>query len=90
MTGQWIKIAVSQLAVAGFGMAALLNGIAQADELPPVVSAQAAEQVDDGTLEEMSFSENVTNIPSVLTSAEAVQPVSFSMHGGCIFLAILL
>ncbi len=84
MTGQWIKIAVSQLAVAGFGMAALLNGIAQADELPPVVSAQAAEQVDDGTLEEMRFSENVTNIPSVFDEpAEAVQPVSFSMHGGC-------
>ncbi len=35
MGGRWIKIAVSQLAIAGIGVAGLMNSYAQADDLPP-------------------------------------------------------
>ena len=80
MGGRWIKIAVSQLAIAGFGMASLMNTCAQADDLPPVVTAEAAQEVHQETLDEVRQVVDVTNIPSVFdTHDAAVQPVSFSL-----------
>ena len=84
MGGRWIKIVVSQLAVAGFGMASLMNQVATADDLPPVVTAEAAQGLGQETLEEVRPVVNVTNIPSVFDETEtALQPVAFSLHGGC-------
>lgn len=84
MGRRWIKIAVSHLAIAGFGMAGLMNQVAKADDLPPVVTAEAARQIDEETLDEFAEVVNVTNIPSVFDAHEtSVQPVSFSMQGDC-------
>lgn len=86
MGGRWIKLAVSQIAVAGFGMAGLMNQVAKADELdlPPVVTAEAARELDAETLEEVRQVVDVTNIPSVFDTHElSVQPVAFSLKGNC-------
>lgn len=84
MGRRWIKIAVSQLAIAGLGMAGLMTQVAKADDLPPVVTAEAARQIDQETLDKSREIVNVTNIPSVFDTAEtAVRPVSFSMNGDC-------
>ncbi len=84
MSRRWIKIAVSQLAIAGFGMAGLADRFASADDLPPVVTAEAARQLDEETLAEERPILDVTNIPSVFESNESsVQPVAFSLKGGC-------
>lgn len=84
MGGRWIKIAVSQLALAGFGMASLMSQVVQADDLPPVITAEAARQLDQETLQEVREIVDVTNIPSVFDTHDSpVQPVSFSLHGGC-------
>ncbi len=84
MGGRWIKVAVSQLALAGFGMASLLGQVASADDLPPVVTAQASQELDQHTFEEVRPVVDVTNIPSVFDSPEMpIEPVSFSLHGDC-------
>lgn len=81
MGGRWIKIAVSQIAMAGFGMASLMNQCAQADDLPPVVTAEAAQEVRQKTLDEVRQVVDVTNIPSVFDTHDSeVQPVSFSLN----------